>query len=437
MGVIQASIPIFFLLIAAELAGARVRGHRVARLNDSIADLSLGILSQLTGIATKLLTVGLFAWVGARWSAPAVGLAPAWPAAEPATATGALTWTIGFLLVDLAYYWSHRLSHEVNILWAGHVVHHSSEEYNLTVALRQSSLHGLFTWVFYLPLAVLGMPWEMFVVCYGLNLVYQFWIHTREVGRLGVLEWFLNTPSHHRVHHGVNPKYQDRNYAGVFIIWDRLFGTFTPEEEEPVYGITKPLASWNPLWANVHVFAEIGRNLRRAQRWRDRLRVVFGSPSWRPPEAGPPIVPPEVSVAVFEKYDPPVPAPLSRYALVQFLVALAASVALLEAAGTLPLPQLLAAGFYVVLTLSNLGSLLELRRWVTPLEVTRHVVLAGSAAVLLATASAPAWLAGAGLGISLASLGWFLAARRWLESPELAAATAGGGGGVRGVTPAA
>jgi len=416
MGVIQASIPIFFLLIAVELASARLRGHQVARLNDSIADLSLGILSQLTGIATKLLTVGLFAWVGARWSAPALGLAPPWPAEGPGTLPGFLAWSAGFLLVDLAYYWSHRLSHEVNILWAGHVVHHSSEEYNLTVALRQSSLHGLFTWVFYLPLAVLGMPWEMFVVCYGLNLVYQFWIHTREVGRLGILEWVLNTPSHHRVHHGVNPKYQDRNYGGVFIIFDRLFGTFVEEEEEPVYGITKPLASWNPLWANVHVFAEIARNLRLARGWASKLRVVFGSPRWRPPEAGPSLVAPAGSAASFSKYDPPVPPPLSRYALVQFLVALTASVAILEAADTLPLPHLLAAGFYVVLTLSNLGSLLELRRWVGSLEMARHLALAGSAMVLLATAGAPAWLAAGGLGVSLASLGWFLAIRTHLRA---------------------
>jgi sterol desaturase/sphingolipid hydroxylase (fatty acid hydroxylase superfamily) len=110
-----------------------------------------------------------------------------------------------------------------------------------------------------MPLALLGVPWVMFAVCHGLNLIYQFWIHTREVGRLGPLEWFLNTPSHHRVHHGINPKYQDRNYAGVFIIWDRLFGTFIPEDEEPVYGITTPLATWNPLWANVHVFVDIAR----------------------------------------------------------------------------------------------------------------------------------------------------------------------------------
>lgn len=406
MDVIQLSIPFFFLLIGAELVGSRLRGHSVYRLNDSIADLSLGITSQITGIATTLLTVGLFAWVSLNWSLQQFTALPAWPMQSPGTWEGLLGWTLGFLAVDLAFYWSHRKSHEVNLLWAGHVVHHSSEEYNLTVALRQSSLHGLFTWIFYLPLAVLGMPWEMFVACYGLNLVYQFWIHTREIGRLGVLEWFLNTPSHHRVHHGVNPKYQDRNYAGVFIIWDRLFGTFTPEEEEPVYGITKPLGSWNPIWANVHVFAEIGRNLRLARGWRHRLRVIFGRPSWRPPEAGEPIVVPEVSPASFQKYDPPLPATVARYALAQFVMILLAAVALLNAAGTLPIPHLLAGGFYIVLALSNLGSLLELRGWVVPLEAARHCVLAGAALVLLATAGAPVLWALGGLALSLLSLGW-------------------------------
>lgn len=425
MDVIQLSIPFFFLLIGVELAGARLRGHSVYRLNDSIADLSLGITSQVTGIATKLLTVGLFAFVSLHWSLQRVTPLPAWPTEALGTWPGILGWTAGFLAVDLAFYWSHRLSHEVNLLWAGHVVHHSSEEYNLTVALRQSSLHGLFTWVFYLPLALLGMPWQMFVTCYGLNLVYQFWIHTREVGRLGVLEWFMNTPSHHRVHHGVNPKYQDRNYAGVLIIWDRLFGTFTPEEEEPVYGITTPLASWNPVWANVHVFAEIGRNLRRARGWRERLRVLFGRPGWRPPAAGDPVVPKPVRPDTFRKYDPPVPAAVLRYATAQFVAVLVGAVALLGAADTLPVPHLLAGGFYVVLALSNLGSLLELRGWVVPLEAARHLALAGAIAVLLGTGGLPASRAALGIAFSLASLGWVRALRGRLDA-DRGATLAGG-----------
>jgi hypothetical protein len=271
----------------------------------------------------------------------------------------------------------------VNILWAGHVVHHSSEEYNLTVALRQSALHGLFTWVFYLPLAVVGVPPRMFVTAYALNLIYQFWIHTREIDKLSApLELVMNTPSHHRVHHGVNPKYQDRNYAGVFIVWDRLFGSFQPEEEEPVYGITKPLASWSPLWANVHVFADIAHRVRRATRWGERARIVFGHPGWRPAELGGPIVPPEVLPSTRPKFDPPVAQPVRRYALVQFLVVLLATVKVLQLAAVLPAHQTAALAFYVVLSITNIGGLLEGRGWAFAMEFARQVTLAVTAVAL-------------------------------------------------------
>jgi sterol desaturase/sphingolipid hydroxylase (fatty acid hydroxylase superfamily) len=297
MNIIQASIPLFFILIGLELLVARLRKQQLARLNDSVADLSLGIFSQLAGIFTKLFSIGIYIAAAQTLAVQRFAAVPAWIDRPPFHRSDALlglgvdwpalaSWSVVFILVDLCYYWSHRLSHVVNVLWAGHVVHHSSEEYNLSVALRQSSLHGLFTWVFYLPLALIGVPAEMFIACYALNLVYQFWIHTRAVGRLGWLEAVMNTPSHHRVHHGVNPRYLDRNYAGVFIVWDRMFGTFEPEREPPVYGITTPLASWNPIWANVHHFAEIARKVWRANRWSDRWHYVFGHPAWRPASAG-------------------------------------------------------------------------------------------------------------------------------------------------------
>ena len=165
---------------------------------------------------------------------------------------------IGLLFgVDFCFYWFHRIAHEYAAPWATHVVHHQSEEYNLAVALRQSAFEGCFAWVFYLPLAVIGFPPIWYVSMKAINLLYQFWIHTEAIDRLGPLEWVMNTPSHHRVHHARNPKYLDKNYAGMFIIWDRMFGTFQPEEEQPVYGITKPLQSWNPLWANLAAWVEL------------------------------------------------------------------------------------------------------------------------------------------------------------------------------------
>lgn len=422
MDIITASVPLFFLLIFVEMTVARATRRPYYRLNDSIADLSLGTLSQLSGIFLTLLTYGAFGWISTHLAVQQWLPVPAWPYGAPFERVAGFpwlapnwpelaSWVTVFLLVDLCYYWLHRLSHEVNILWAGHVVHHSSEEYNLTVALRQSSLHGLFSWVFYMPLALLGVPWQMFVASHALNLVYQFWIHTREIHRLGPLEWVMNTPSHHRVHHGVNPKYQDRNYAGVFIIWDRLFGSFTPEEEEPVYGITKPLASWNPLWANVHVFAEIFRNARRARSWRDRLKVVFGPPSWLPDYLGGAVTIPEVSAETFHKYDPPIAPPVRRYALAQFVVIVLGAMAVLQYAGALSWFHIGVLVFYLTLSLSNLGSLLEGRRWVYSMELARLVVLVGVAAVLLGLGRFDPLPVAAAALLGLLSLAWFVRLR--------------------------
>ncbi|HYJ78125.1 MAG TPA: sterol desaturase family protein, partial [Longimicrobiaceae bacterium] len=364
MGIILFSIPFFFLLLALELAYSAWSGRRLLRLNDSISDLSCGILSQVSGVFSKLLTIGVYIQVERHLAVqhwlPGV---PAWIEGAPfARAAGfpwvevrlpeLAAWLAVFVLVDLAYYWSHRLSHHVNLLWAGHVVHHSSEEYNLAVALRQSSLHGLFTWVFYVPLALMGVPWQMYLSAYALNLLYQFWIHTRAVGKMGRLtELVLNTPSHHRVHHGRNPKYLDRNHAGALIVWDRLFGTFQAEEEEPVYGITTPLRSWNPLWANVHLFVDIYRTARGAGSWRDRWMFVFGPPGWRPAAQGGPLAPPEVTRETAEHFDPPLPAGLAVYGFVQFAVALAASFVLLLKIEEMPAHHGVAAGFYVAMSL--------------------------------------------------------------------------------------
>ncbi|HEX7024023.1 MAG TPA: sterol desaturase family protein [Gemmatimonadales bacterium] len=422
MDVVQASIPLFFALIGLELLVAWLRRRPVYGLGDSISDLSCGILSQFAGIFIVLLTVAAFAWVGGHWRIQQVLPVPEWISRNPFAGgldlAALASWTGVFLLDDLAYYWMHRSSHVVNLLWAGHVVHHSSEEFNLTVALRQSSIHGLMSWVFYMPLALLGVPVTMWLVCHGLNLVYQFWVHTREVGRLGILETVLNTPSHHRVHHGVNPEYQDRNYAGVLIIWDRMFGTFEPEVAPPVYGLTRPLMSWNPLWTNLHVFGEIGGKLRASAGWGDRLRAVFGHPGWRPPALGPRIVPPPVSPETFRKYEPPVAAGLRGYALVHFLIVLAASVALLEAAPRLPRSGLMAGIFYVVLSLGNIGGILESRSWAGVSEVGRLVILGGAAAVVFATGAAPGWVPIAALTFALGSLVWIFRLRPLLNSSD-------------------
>ncbi len=420
MSIIQASIPLFFVLIGIELLYQRVSGRKLVRLNDAISDLSLGTISQLAGVFFKVVTLGLYIWVADRFAVQRFVALPGWDDGAPfysmsgfpwfgVNARPFLAWSVVFVLVDYAYYWSHRMSHEVHVLWAGHVVHHSSEEYNLPVALRQTALGGLMTWVFYIPLAVMGVPWQMFVACNAINLVYQFWIHTRAVGKLG---WFtetvMNTPSHHRVHHAVNLQYIDRNYAGVFITWDRLHGTFTVEEAEPVYGLTHPLASWNPLWANIHVFVEIFRTARRTHGWRKKLKVVFGPPSWRPDDV------PDEHGALFtadnpRKFDPPVSRGVTWYAFTQFVITLIAAVQVLAIANTIPMPEAFGLAFYIALTLTNIGGLLEGEEWGALLELGRLVSLGAASATLAVTGGVPRGWAVAGLGYCVLSGIWLKA----------------------------
>jgi len=419
MTIIQASIPLFFASLAIELVWTHRRGQPFSRLNDSIADVSCGVLSQLAGIFDKALTLGVFVWVAAHASVQQwLPLIPAWPDRSALiTGEGALgfaidapallSWAVTFFLVDLCYYWSHRMSHEVNLLWAGHVVHHQSEEYNLSVALRQATIGKLFTWIFYLPLALIGVPWRLFVTCYGINLIYQFILHTRAVGKLGApIEGVMNTPSHHRVHHGVNPKYQDRNYAGVFIVFDKWFGTFEVEDDaEPVvYGTTKPLESWNPVAANLQVFRYLWQDLKQVSRWSDRVRLVFGRPGWRPAELGGPIMPAPVSVHSVQKFDPPVPRPLAGYGLLQFVLATSAAVALLRNAATLPKQEAAAMAFLVMVSLVGVAGIFERAKWTWPLESARLISFVVIGGALVAAQSPLAMWGWASIVLSVGSL---------------------------------
>jgi sterol desaturase/sphingolipid hydroxylase (fatty acid hydroxylase superfamily) len=195
------------------------------------------------------------------------------------------SWVLLFFAEDLCYYWFHRSHHGVRLLWAAHVNHHSSQFFNLSTALRQPWFTPITGPIFWLPLALVGFPPAMILTAEAISLIYQFWIHTEAVRRLPQpLEWLLNTPSHHRVHHGKNVRYLDRNHGGVLIIWDRLFGTFAAEDErDPVrYGLTHDITSFNPLWIAVHDFAAIGSDLRRAPSLSARLGYLFAPPGWSP-----------------------------------------------------------------------------------------------------------------------------------------------------------
>jgi hypothetical protein len=243
-------------------------------------------------------------------------------------------------------------------------VHHQSEEYNFSVALRQSWFGQLTSWLFYVPLAIAGFPPAMFLVMTTLNTLYQFFIHTRLVGRLGPLEYVLNTPSHHRVHHGVNPRYVDRNYAGILIIWDRLFGTFEPEGDEPVYGLVKPLGSFNPLWANLHYWAQMADVARRTRRLRDKLRAFVAPPEWRPADLGGPVVVPEPDRSGPTLLAPPDPR-RDRWMLAAFIGVNAAASWFIYAAGATGVanPTVIAGGVAVLAAVIGIGAVYTPPRW--------------------------------------------------------------------------
>ena len=259
------AIPFFALFIALEAWYSSRRDAGAYDTWDAWTNILIGFVSVAFNFAFGL-GIGVI-YLAAYEAAPYKFPADAWWA-----------WAILFFADDFAYYWFHRVSHESRLFWNFHVVHHSSEQYNLSVAVRQSWFSGILHWIFYAPLMLIGFaPW-MFLTMHGFNLIYQFWIHTEFVGRLGFLKSFLNTPSHHRVHHGVNAAYLDKNYGGVLIIWDRLFDTFVPETETPRYGITKPVRTNNPLVINTHAWSEMWHEFKARPTVSGKLRCVLAAP---------------------------------------------------------------------------------------------------------------------------------------------------------------
>jgi sterol desaturase/sphingolipid hydroxylase (fatty acid hydroxylase superfamily) len=364
---IALAVPVFFLLIGVELLVNRARGASSYRLHDAVSSLSCGVGQQVLGIVF-FFTARVVGYDLVHKKTAIFSISP--------SQVGA--WLVLIPAVDLCYYAFHRAAHRVNFLWAGHIVHHQSEDYNLSTALRQSWFVGLFVWLFYLPLAVIGFPTVMYLVAVTFNTLYQFWIHTRAIRSLGPLEAVLNTPSHHRVHHGIDPRYIDRNYAGMFIVWDRLFGTFEREEEEPVYGTVKPLASFNPWWANVEDWVRIGRMARATRRIRDKLLVWVMPPEWRPDDLGGRVVIPEVDRRTYQKHEVPSRPGRDLYVIVSFALIVVAATAFLWFADRMSVPGLAAAAAVILVGLLSLNGLVEAKPWAVPLEIAR----VGASAVL-------------------------------------------------------
>jgi alkylglycerol monooxygenase len=366
---IALSVPVFFILIGLELLWSFIKGVRLYSLSDAITNISCGIGQQLTGAFFKTFLLAGYIWIYENARIATIKL-------------GFIQGILLFVGVDFCYYWFHRMSHEINAIWATHIVHHQSEEYNLTVALRQSWFQAFFSNLFYLPLAWIGFDPITTVAVIAFNTLYQFWIHTELIKNLGWFEWIFNTPSHHRVHHGSNPEYIDKNHGGTLIVWDRIFGTFKAEQVAPVYGITTPLRSWNPFQANFHYWKDLFRLSLKASRVTDKLKIFFAAPGWQPAELGGRQYPQEVKRSSFQKFDVKISNPEKGYAIVQFAAVLGFSSFLLfeiPLSGTSVLWPLIV---WSLLSIGSIGAFLERRNWSWAAEILRLLFLIPAALLL-------------------------------------------------------
>jgi sterol desaturase/sphingolipid hydroxylase (fatty acid hydroxylase superfamily) len=262
------SIPAFVVLVLLEAAWAKRHREFVGyEKRDTFASLSMGLANVVVNAGTKFLTIPMFAWFYEH------------RIFDVALGGGVMPWVVLFFAEDLCYYWFHRVHHEVRLFWATHVNHHSSQHYNLSTALRQPLLTPFTGPMFWIPLPLLGFPPHMILTAQAISLLYQFWLHTEAIDRLGPPR-FMNTPSHHRVHHGKNVPYLDKNHGGVLILWDRLFGTFAKEDERVIYGLTTDIQTYNPLRIGFHEIASISRDVAGAPSIGAKLGYLFAPPGW-------------------------------------------------------------------------------------------------------------------------------------------------------------
>lgn len=349
--VIVLATPVFLLLIAIEFWVGRRRRRNTYALADTFSSIGLGMLSRIADVFTLALRLGIYVWVqdhAALWRNDGFWTSPA-------------GWLLALVFYDFLYYWNHRLGHEVGLLWAAHVVHHQSQHYNLSTALRQPASYALLGWVFYLPMALAGVPPLVFAVVGLVDLLYQFWIHTEQVGSLGRFDRWFASPSNHRVHHAVNDRYLDKNYGGILMLWDHLFGTFEPEDpKEPcVYGTRKPLQSWDPVWANAEVYAGLARDSARTGRWGDRLRSWLRPPGWRAPDVAARWPSPAFDIAMVQRFDPPASRGAQALAALVFVLLLGGVAFFLWTADARALPGNLAWAAALLAGLWAQGALLQ------------------------------------------------------------------------------
>lgn len=380
--------PVILSLVAVEFAYCLWKRNGYYAFDDTLAAFATAIGHQVTNVF-----VAWAVYLGLR----ALHARFAWLDIAPTP----VNWALLFLAVDFLFYWFHRVGHRVNVLWAAHAPHHSSEELNYAVAIRASVTQRAASFLFYWPLALVGFPAEMILPTVAVHLVLQFLPHTRVVRRLGLLEWVLNCPTHHRVHHAINPRYLDKNYGGTLIVWDRLFGTYAAEVEEPVYGVRPALRSWDPVRANLQFFIPLVRDAWRTRSTWDRLRLWLMPTGWRPRDLEPHPAHPPVEPETQVKYRTPVTPALRAYLLAQLPLALAVMLTITRDESRLGRGQMLLMGTLVWVAMISWGGLLEARAWAMRLELPKLLAFALAGVAVYAggdwtSSVAHAWVLGPG-----------------------------------------
>jgi sterol desaturase/sphingolipid hydroxylase (fatty acid hydroxylase superfamily) len=344
------AMPAFFLLIMVEKFWGIYKGNDTVPMNDMISSLSSGITNATKDVLGLSIAIISYGWLVDRVSI--FEISSDW-----------ITFVIAFIVLDFAGYWVHRISHEYNIFWNNHIIHHSSEEFNLACALRQSisSVVRIFG-IFLLPAAILGVPQEVISVVAPLHLFAQFWYHTRHINRMGFLEKIIVTPSHHRVHHAINPIYLDKNYGQIFIIWDRIFGTYQDELNDvpAVYGVTRPVQTWNPIKINfMHLWLLI-KDAWRAQNFSDKLRIWFMPLGWRPEDVASKYPVEKINdVYHFEKYSPKLSQGLLTWSVIQLMILLLMISYLFGNIAEIGAPGMFIYGGYVYLSVYAMTELMD------------------------------------------------------------------------------
>ena len=348
--VLNYAIPFFLVLIVIEWSASYLKGITVNRSMDTISSLSSGLTNTIKDVLGLSIVIISYEWMVTNLAFYQIK-SEIW------------MYVLAFIGLDFAGYWSHRWSHEINIFWNRHIIHHSSEEFNLSCALRQSisNIFAIFTFLF-IPMALIGIPTNGVAIVAPLHLFAQFWYHTRLIGRMGVLEYVIVTPSHHRVHHSINPEYIDKNYSQVFIIWDKLFGTFQQELNDvpPVYGVKRAVNTWNPILINFQHFWLLLTDAWRTANWKDKIRVWFMPTGWRPDDVKEDF-PVNVIKDVYtqNKYDTPASTGLKAWSWVQLLVTITLMLYLFNNIADVTLPEMLLYGLFLFASIFAYTSLMD------------------------------------------------------------------------------